>query len=146
MSILNLAIISTKLVMNGISLATFIELMVMTALMIITLQAHIRECLLLIQRLQSHLILPIKLGLTLQLAISIGPFLAVKLGNLIKICIYDMPIELLSSYTIITEHNSFFWIIYSMIGTLLPLLIEYNYKRFVYKLKNLINYLHSTKN
>lgn len=72
--------------------------------------------------------------------------LALKLGNLIKICIYDMPIELLSSYTIITEHNSFFWIIYSMIGTLLPLLIEYNYKRFVYKLKNLINYLHNTKN
>ena len=49
--------------------------------------------------------------------------LALKIGNLIKILIYGMQIEKLSSYTVIHEYNSYYWIIYSIIGTGLPLLI-----------------------
>ena len=48
--------------------------------------------------------------------------LALKVGNFIKICIYDMPIEMLSSYTIIYEHNRYFWIIYTIVGLSVPLL------------------------
>lgn len=68
--------------------------------------------------------------------------LALKLGNLIKIWIYDMPIEKLSSYTVIADHNSSFWIIYSIIGIISPLLVEQFYK----KLKKAINNLYSIKN
>lgn len=71
--------------------------------------------------------------------------LALKLGNLIKIWIYNMPIERLSSYTIITEHNSCFWVIYSMIGILSPLFVEQLYRRFILKLKNSIYNLYRRK-
>ena len=55
--------------------------------------------------------------------------LALKVGNLIKIEFYDMPFERLSSYTIIDEHNSFFWIIYTIIGVAIPLFVSLIYKR-----------------
>lgn len=48
--------------------------------------------------------------------------LALKIVNLLKIWTYDMPINTLSSYTIIYEHNHFFWIVYTIIGVLIPLL------------------------
>lgn len=69
--------------------------------------------------------------------------LALKLGNLIKIWIYDMPIDRLSSYTIIAEHNSSFWIIYSMIGIISPLFVGQLYKSFTYIIKKAINNLYS---
>ena len=49
--------------------------------------------------------------------------LCFKIGNLIKIVIYDMPIYKLADFQIIYEHNTLFWILYSIIGTGLPLLI-----------------------
>lgn len=48
--------------------------------------------------------------------------LALKIGNIIKIYIYNMQIEMLSSYTIIYEHNHLFWVIYTIIGVTVPLL------------------------
>lgn len=56
--------------------------------------------------------------------------LALKIGNLIKIQIYDMPLESLASHTIIYDHNQLFWILYLIIGVLIPLLIEYVYTFF----------------
>lgn len=56
--------------------------------------------------------------------------LALKIGNLLKIWIYGMPIEKLSSYTIIYENNSIFWIIYTAIGVLIPLIAYTSYNRF----------------
>lgn len=50
-----------------------------------------------------------------------------KIVNLIKILIYDLPIERLADYTIIKEHNNLFWIIYVVFGLLLPLLSDYFY-------------------
>lgn len=56
--------------------------------------------------------------------------LALKLGNLIKIWIYDLPINYLSAHTVIYEHNTFFWPLYSLIGVSVPLLIYILYNRF----------------
>ena len=59
--------------------------------------------------------------------------LALKLGNLIKICIYDIPIEYLSSHPVIGEHNFYFWILYAIVGTSIPLTIHYIYHKFFQK-------------
>lgn len=56
--------------------------------------------------------------------------LALKFGNLLKIWIYDMPIKALSSYTVIYENNSSFWLIYTAIGVVIPLIINISYHRF----------------
>lgn len=53
--------------------------------------------------------------------------LALKIGNLIKIHLYDLPIKSLSSHTIIYDYNDYFWILYIIIGVSFPLLIEYIY-------------------
>lgn len=60
---------------------------------------------------------------------------ALKIGNLIKIQIYNMPIESLSSHTIIYDHNQFFWILYLIIGVSIPLLLEHIFMFFITKLK-----------
>lgn len=61
--------------------------------------------------------------------------LALKIGNLIKIQIYDMPLESLASHTIIYDHNQLFWILYLIIGVSIPLLIEHVYAFFFKKVK-----------
>ena len=55
--------------------------------------------------------------------------LALKIGNLLKIGIYSLPIERLSSYTVIYEYNSFFWILNTIIGVTVPLIIYHFHKR-----------------
>jgi formate-dependent nitrite reductase membrane component NrfD len=60
--------------------------------------------------------------------------LALKIGSLIKIWIYGLPINNLSSYTVIYEHNSYFWVIYTIIGISIPLLVNFLYNRlFLWK-------------
>ena len=59
--------------------------------------------------------------------------IALKMGNLIKIWFYDFPISDLASYTVIYEHNSFFWIIYTMFGVSIPLLTNAIYQYFKQK-------------
>lgn len=59
--------------------------------------------------------------------------LALKLGNLIKIWIYDLPINNLSSHTVIYNYNTFYWLAYTMIGVVIPLLTNYLYNRFFSK-------------
>lgn len=51
--------------------------------------------------------------------------LALKLGSILKIYIFDMPIEKLSNYTVIYEHNHIFWIIYATVGVAIPLLCHF---------------------
>lgn len=51
--------------------------------------------------------------------------LCFKIVNLIKIELYDMPIHRLAEFQIIYEHNTFFWIIYTIIGITVPLTIDY---------------------
>ena len=55
--------------------------------------------------------------------------LALKLGNLIKIWLYNIPMDKLSSHTVIYEHNTFFWLIYTTIGVSIPLLAYFLYSR-----------------
>lgn len=61
--------------------------------------------------------------------------LTLKIGNLIKIQIYDMPMESLASHTIIYDHNQLFWILYIIIGVSIPLLLEHMYLFFINKMK-----------
>lgn len=51
--------------------------------------------------------------------------LVFKVGNLLKILVYNLSIERLSDFKVITEHNEFFWMIYVILGCLVPLFIDY---------------------
>ena len=53
--------------------------------------------------------------------------LSLKLGNLIKVWIYALPIEFLSSYTVIFDYNLWFWLVYTIIGVAVPLLVHFLY-------------------
>lgn len=53
--------------------------------------------------------------------------LALKVGSCLKIWIFGLPIEQLASFTVIYNYNSWFWLIYSIIGVAIPLLIHYLY-------------------
>ena len=55
--------------------------------------------------------------------------LALKLGSLLKIWIYGLPIKQLASFTVIYEYNSWFWLIYTIIGVTIPLIIHFIYLR-----------------
>lgn len=51
-------------------------------------------------------------------------FLCFKLVSLLKIYLYGLPLEDLSQFPVIFEYNSYFWILYSIIGIFIPLLLE----------------------
>lgn len=65
--------------------------------------------------------------------------LCFKLGNLIKIAIYNMPIYRLAEFQIIYEHNSIFWVVYTIIGICIPLVISLAMRRFLLT-KHIWNY------
>ena len=52
-----------------------------------------------------------------------------KLGNFIKIVIYNLPIDRISDHTIIYDNNNSFWIIYVILGIGLPLFLNYLYNK-----------------
>lgn len=54
-------------------------------------------------------------------------FLCFKLISLLKIYCYDYPIKDLSCFPVIKDNNSFMWILYSIAGIAIPLLIEHIY-------------------
>lgn len=58
--------------------------------------------------------------------------LALKAGNFLKIWIYGLPIEQLASYTVIYDYNSWYWLIYTIIGVNIPLLIHFLYLKIVH--------------
>lgn len=53
--------------------------------------------------------------------------LSFRIVSLFKIWIYDLPIEKLSSHTMIPEYNHLFWLLYTVVGLSLPLLLDYLY-------------------
>lgn len=57
--------------------------------------------------------------------------LALRLGSLLKIWIYNLPIEELSMHTKIPEHNEVFWIVYTVIGVSIPLLLQLLYEKVI---------------
>ena len=57
--------------------------------------------------------------------------LALKVGSVLKIWIYGLPIDQLASFTVIYDYNSWFWLIYTIIGVTIPLLIQVVYLKFV---------------
>lgn len=68
------------------------------------------------------------------LYILVFHFISFKLVSLIKILHYDLPIDRLSSFPVISEHNSYYWILYSVIGVIVPLLIWNIVKSIEHKL------------
>lgn len=71
--------------------------------------------------------------------------LALKVGNFLKIWIFNLPIEMLSSYTIIYDFNSYFWGIYSFIGISIPLIVNAIYYKSVQNIKFIIKFIGNTK-
>lgn len=65
--------------------------------------------------------------------------LALKVGNLIKIWMYDMPINTLSSYTVIYEYNNYFWVLYTIIGVAIPLICYSLHNNITQKMKIINN-------
>lgn len=57
-----------------------------------------------------------------SLAIMALHILAFKLVNLLQITIYSYDIEYLSASPVITENINYWWIIYTVVGTFLPIL------------------------
>lgn len=55
--------------------------------------------------------------------------LCFKIGNLLKIAIYNYPIYRLAEFQIIEDHNTYFWTIYTILGIGIPLLIDYYLKQ-----------------
>lgn len=55
--------------------------------------------------------------------------LCFKIGNLLKIIIYDLPTYRLAEFQIIEDYNSFFWTIYTTIGIVIPLMMDYFLKK-----------------
>ena len=60
--------------------------------------------------------------------------LALKVGSLLKIWIYGLPIEQLASFTVIYDYNSWYWLIYTIIGVAIPLLIHFLYIKIIHLL------------
>ena len=57
------------------------------------------------------------------MTILVYHFLALKIVSLVKILQYDLPITSLSDFPIIKEHNTYYWILYSIIGVIVPLVM-----------------------
>ena len=55
--------------------------------------------------------------------------LCFKIGNLLKILIYNYPMNRLAEFQIILDNNKFFWVIYTIIGIIVPLFINYLMKK-----------------
>ena len=55
--------------------------------------------------------------------------LCFKIGNLLKIAIYNMPMYRLAEFQIIEDHNTYFWTIYTIFGIVIPLMIDYYLKQ-----------------
>lgn len=71
---------------------------------------------------------------------------AFKLGSLIKIYYYNMPIEKLSSYTVINENNFYFWVVYTIIGITIPLLTEYIFNKITQKKQIIMRFFGNKQN
>lgn len=69
------------------------------------------------------------------MVILVWHLLAFKIGSFIKIVIWNYPLSRLPDYDLIKENNTFFWIVYTIIGCGIPLLLSF----VITRLKKLIN-------
>jgi fucose 4-O-acetylase-like acetyltransferase len=63
-------------------------------------------------------------------------FLSFKLVSLLKITMWHLPIESLAEFPVVHVHNGYFWLIYSLIGVIVPLLVYCLYERCGHPLGN----------
>lgn len=68
-------------------------------------------------------------------------FLALKIASLIKCWCYDMPLTLLSEFPVITENNDYYWMLYSILGVALSLMIATIINKFQCQFFNKLNYM-----
>lgn len=61
-------------------------------------------------------------------------FISFKIVSLIKIYIYGLDIKKLACFPIIPDHNKYFWILYTIIGITIPLIILNRYRKVKFKL------------
>lgn len=59
------------------------------------------------------------------MVVFIWHLLSFRLASIIKTAIWDYPIERIGDIALISEHNQFFWIIYTLIGCAIPLLLYF---------------------
>ena len=55
--------------------------------------------------------------------------LALKVGNLLKIFYFGLPIEQLANHPVIFANNKYFFLIYTSCGIIIPLCLEYMYNK-----------------
>lgn len=63
-------------------------------------------------------------------------FISFKLVSLVKIWQYDLPIEKLAEFPVIGVHNEIYWFAYSIVGTILPILLWQFMNKLQTRLKN----------
>lgn len=62
--------------------------------------------------------------------------LALRIGNYIKVEIFQLPLDKISSHTIISEYNDYFWLLYTILGISIPLLLNNLYKKLYQFINN----------
>ncbi|MDY6131353.1 MAG: acyltransferase family protein [Prevotella sp.] len=56
-------------------------------------------------------------------------FISLKIVTLLKIWIYGWPIERLAEFPVIEENNTYWWILYSIVGTIIPIIVQLTYSK-----------------
>lgn len=56
-------------------------------------------------------------------------FISLKIVSLLKIWIYGWPIERLAEFPVIEENNTYWWLIYSIVGTMIPIIVQLAYSK-----------------
>jgi hypothetical protein len=65
-------------------------------------------------------------------------FISLKIVSLLKRWIYGLPIERLAEFPVIEENNTYWWLIYSIVGTMIPVIIQLSYSKSKEFLKSII--------
>ncbi len=63
-------------------------------------------------------------------------FISLKIVSLLKIWIYGWPIERLAEFPVIEEYNTYWWLIYSIVGTMIPIIVQLGYSKSKFHLLN----------
>ena len=64
-------------------------------------------------------------------------FICLKLGNLIKITVYGWPIERLAEFPVIEENNQYWWVLYTIVGVSIPLLLQLGYDNIKFNIEKI---------
>ncbi len=50
-------------------------------------------------------------------------FISFKLISIVKVWHYDLPVERLSAFPVISQHNTWYWVLYALAGVVIPLIL-----------------------